>query len=216
MSIQTVSRIERGHLATLTVQVLRVVARAVEVRLELHPWSRHGDLARLATADHAALVEMIVRDMTALGWQVRPEVSFSERGERGFVDILAWHPATRSLLVIEVKTAIVDVGETVGILDRKQRLAVDMAARFGWTPASVSSALIVRDGRTNRRRIAEHSAIFGSVLPADGRRFRAWLRHPAGAIDAVAFWSDSPPGATRQRQGGVRRVRPVGRRSVAI
>lgn len=33
-----------------------------------------------------------------------PEVSFSIYGQRGVIDILAWHAATRSLLVIELKT----------------------------------------------------------------------------------------------------------------
>ena len=207
VSSQTVSRIERGHLATLTIQVARAVARALEIRLELAPWSRHGDLARLATADHADLVELILPELTALGWHVRAEVSFSERGERGFVDILAWHAPARTLLVVEVKTAIVDVGEIVGILDRKQRLAGRIAERFGWRPASIGTALLIRAGRTNRRRIAEHRSIFGSALPADGRRLRAWLRHPDGPIEAVAFWSDSRPGAPGQRRTSVRRVR---------
>ena len=43
-----------------------------------------------------------------------PEVSFSIYGERGVIDILAWHPGRRALLIIELKTDIVDVNELVG------------------------------------------------------------------------------------------------------
>ena len=211
VSGQTVSRVERGHLETFSVRTLRAIGGVLEIRLQLAPWSRHGDLSRFATADHAALVEAVVRTLDALDWEARAELSFSEYGERGFIDILAWHASTRTLLVIEVKTRIVDIGETVGILDRKVRLAAGIAARFGWVPSHVACVLIVREDRTNRRRIDEHRATFASLLPAGTRRFWAWLRQPEGPLGAVAFWSasrsnssDSHRGATRQRRGAPR------------
>jgi hypothetical protein len=66
------------------------------------------------------------------GWSIAPEVSFSIWGERGLIDILAWHAPTRSLLVIELKTAIVDVSGLVGTVDRKRRLAPEIARSRGW------------------------------------------------------------------------------------
>ena len=39
-------------------------------------------------------------------WVTAAEVSFSEHGERGSIDVLAGHPDTRSLLVIEVKASL--------------------------------------------------------------------------------------------------------------
>ena len=205
VSAQTVSRIERGHVETFSLRALRAVARALEVRLTLAPWSRHGDLHRFATADHADLVEDVVRELVGLGWVSRAEVSFSEFGERGFVDVLAWHPPTATLLVSEVKTAIVDVGEVIGILDRKRRLATRIAGRFGWEPVAIGTALIVREGRTNRRRLAQHRSTFASALPAGSRAFRAWLRSPHGPSAAVAMWPDSHPRAIGRRRVGARR-----------
>jgi transcriptional regulator with XRE-family HTH domain len=208
VSDATVSRIERGHLDELTLRVIRRVARALEIRMDLAPWSRGGDLHRFATAGHAELVESVLRTLLTLGWEARTEVSFSHAGERGFVDILAWHAETRTLLVIEIKTEIVDVGETLGTLDRKRRLASRIAAGFGWMPAGVSTALIALDTRTNRRRIRAHDASFRSLLPADGRRLRAFLRNPSiGMVGAAAFWTNRHPGSVRQRRGGTRRVR---------
>jgi hypothetical protein len=72
------------------------------------------------------------------GWSVVAEVSFAIYGERGVVDLLAWHEATDSLVVIELKTAIVDIDEILGTLDRKRRLAVRIAAERGWKARSVS------------------------------------------------------------------------------
>ena len=66
------------------------------------------------------------------GWTFASEVSFSIWGERGVIDILAWHEPSRSLLVIELKTALVDVNELVGNMDRKRRLAAVVARERGW------------------------------------------------------------------------------------
>ena len=54
-------------------------------------------------------------------WIARPEVSFSIYGERGVIDLLAWHAATRSLLVVELKTELIDLQDLVSVLDRKRR-----------------------------------------------------------------------------------------------
>lgn len=207
VSDQTVSRIERGHFEALSLRAIRAVGRVLEIRVALAPWSRRGDVFRFATADHAALVEDVIRVLTSLDWEARAEVSFNDRGERGYIDILAWHAATRTLLVIEVKTEIVEVGETVGVLDRKRRLAELAGRPYGWRPAVVSVALIVADGSTARRRVAAHAATFRSLLPADGRRLRGYLARPVGAIAALGFWSLRHPGSVSRVGRGARRVR---------
>ncbi len=51
-------------------------------------------------------------------WLAQPEVSFAIYGERGVIDILAFHPRSRALLVIELKTGIVDVQALIGTVDR--------------------------------------------------------------------------------------------------
>src|SRR5262245_4042767 len=163
VSDQTISRIERGRLEEVNVGILRRVARALEARFEVSVWTRSGDIERLADHRHAGLVEAVTTTLVDCDWIARPEVSFSLAGERGLIDILAWHQATRSLLVIEVKTEIVDVGELLGTLDRKRRLAPEVARRLGWDPAAYGTALIVDDSTTNHRRIREHGATFGSV-----------------------------------------------------
>src|SRR5215211_7706863 len=152
VSDQTISRIERGHLASLSVAMLRRVARVLEARLDLRLWTRAGEVERLASALHADLVESLLAALRADGWVVRPEVSFNLDGERGLVDIVGWHPTTRSSLLIEVKTEIVDVGEVVGTFDRKRRLAPRIARMLQFDPESISAALVVADTRTNHRR----------------------------------------------------------------
>ena len=117
---------------------------------------------------------------TMPGWTIVPEVSFSIYGERGVIDILAWHAATRCLLVIELKTLIVDVQALVGDVDRKRRLARRIARERGWDAASVSSWVIVVRDATNERRVAAHRTMLRAALPTDGRAMRGWLLSPEG------------------------------------
>lgn len=212
VSDQTVSRIERGHLDSLSVNAIRRVMRVLEARLDLTIRSRSGDIERVASSVHSALVETMIAALREAGWTARPEVSFSVAGERGLIDIVAWHASTRSLLLIEIKTEIVDVGEALGTFDRKRRLALVIARQLELDPASTSAALVVADTRTNHRRVQEHAATFGGTLPDSGQRFRAFVARPAGSVEALAFWPIRHPGSVRPLAGGVRRVRRPSKR----
>lgn len=216
VSDATISRLERGHLGSMSLDVLRRVAAALEIRVELLPRSRAADLDRLVGARHAALAEAVLERFRALpGWSVRPEVSFNVFGDRGVVDLLAWHAEQRALLVIELKTEIVDVGELLGVLDRKRRLGREIGEPLGWKAVTVSAWLIVGEGMTNRRRVAAHAATFRAALPHDGRGVRSWLGQPVGELRALTYVPDRRPGNVRSGFATPRRVRtrpPTGSR----
>ena len=209
VSQATVSRIERGHLTAVQIATIRSVAGALEVRSELVGRWRGGDLDRLVGARHSALHDAVARSLaTRPGWTFQPEVSFSVWGERGIVDILAFHPRRRTLLVIELKTAIVDVNELVGTLDRKIRLAPEIAAKRGWPvphDVVVSAWVIVAEGRTNRRRVQAHAAMLRAALPDDGRSVAGWLDRPRRALRCLSFWPREPSGSGRRARPALRR-----------
>ena len=190
ISQTTISRVERGHFGDLSHATLRQVAASLDVRLELVPRWRGGDLDRLLNAGHSALHESISRAFAQRpGWEARPEVSFGIYGERGIVDVLVWHAARRALLVVELKTEIVDVNELMGTIDRKRRLAPTIARDLGWTPEGVSVWVVVAEGRTNRRRIAEHRTVLRTAFPVDGAAMNEWLDAPSAPIAALSKWS---------------------------
>ncbi len=211
LSPATISRIERGHIDSLSLKTLRAVAAHLDIRLDLVPRWRGGDLDRLLNSRHSWLHELVARDFGGRGgWIFRPEVSFSEFGERGVVDILAFHPGRRALLVIELKTDIADVNDLVGTIDRKERLARKVAAKLGWTvppDATVSAWIIVAPGRTNRRRVQAHGAMLRAAFPADGRAIKGWLDVPDRAIRCLSFWPDSHARNVGSVSGPIRRVR---------
>lgn len=186
-----VSRIERGHIGSMRLDDVRRVAAALDIRIDLYARWRAGDLDRLLNARHSELHELVARWFAdeLPEWVLAPEVSFSIYGERGVIDILAWHERSGSLLVIELKTTIADVNELLGTMDRKKRLATQVAGERGWQPKAVSTWLIVADTRTNRRRLDAHMAVIRNAMPDGTWAIRRWLRRPRETLAAVTVWA---------------------------
>lgn len=179
--------VEAGRLERVSSRAVRKVAAALDLRLGWDVGFRGAELARLRDQDHAGLGEIVSRLLERLGWIILPEVSFNHFGERGRIDLLAYQAATRTLLIIELKTVIVDVQATLGAISIKERVAPHVVQDLGWHPAVIASALVVRSGTTNRRRLAEHARLFAQFT-LRGRAASTWLRRPTGAPDGLLLW----------------------------
>jgi len=127
------------------------------------------------------------------GWTVYVEVSFSEFGERGSIDVLAVRPKDGLAIVCEVKSTLGSLEETNRTLDLKVRLAPTIIfKRLGWRPSTVSRLLIVPSTNSIRRGIADHAATMEAIYPTRGRGVRAWLRRPDSALSGIWFVSVGP------------------------
>ena len=188
LSRGVIARIEQGHAANVTVETLDRAARPLGARVVCRlSWNGEA-LDRLLDADHASIVEQVVRTLRDAGWLVATEVSFNVYGERGSIDILAFHSASRALLVVEVKSVVPDVQATLVTLDRKERLAPEIARERGWDTTVVGKLLVLRDDRTARRRINQHSSIFRTVFPDRIAPIRAWIRSPDARRPLRGLW----------------------------
>jgi len=211
VSQQAVSRIERGRVERVAVERLERVAAALDARLVVRLAWRGGELDRLMDERHAALVEAAVARLTRFGWDSAVEVSYSEFGERGSIDILGWFAVRRVLLVIEVKSTLTSLEETNRRHDQKVRLAGRTARkRFGWQPLVVARVLVLPDEATARRRVARHVQTFGSLLPTRGRAVIEWLRQPTGAMSGILFLPSTQRVSTRRSGAPGVRVRRIG------
>ncbi len=202
-----VSRLERGHIESMKVDKVRRLAAALDAELILTLRWRGGEIDRLIDEGHATIVGWIVGVLVATGWDVQAEVSYSVRGERGSIDVLAWHAPTRTLLVIEVKTELTSLEATLRKHDAKQRLAAEVAGdRFGWhDPAAVCRLLVLPALTTPRRHVVKHAAVLDRAYRLRGPAAREWLRAPNGSVSALLF-APLTHGA-RGRRGGVSRRR---------
>ncbi|MET0772685.1 MAG: hypothetical protein ABWZ82_06355 [Candidatus Limnocylindrales bacterium] len=202
--------IEAGRLSRVRVADLRGVAGGLGIRLTLDMRWQGADLDRLLAAGHARMYEMIADQFRALpDWVAVPEVSFAVFGERGVIDVVTWHAPSRSLLIVELKTALGDPQALVATMDRRVRLASRIVADRGWQPRSVGGWVVFADTRTNRRRVGEHRGLLRARFPSGGRDVRAWLRAPVGVMMGLSFLPDVAVRDLTRRAATPRRIRPT-------
>jgi transcriptional regulator with XRE-family HTH domain len=212
VSQQVVSLLETGGLGGLSLKTARGIASAMGAELVVTVRWRGPELDRMRDEGHAALVAVIATILRAEGWLTAAEVTYSEYGERGSIDLLAFHPGTRILLVVEVKTELVSVEETLRRHDAKVRLAGRIARqRFGWISVATCPMLAITDTRTARRRIERHDGVFGRTYPIRGPAARGWLRKPSPGAGLLLFLTGTSQGGGSQDPGSSRRVRTARR-----
>jgi len=188
---EAISELERGIVSRASLADLRRLGATLGADIDVRVRWRGEQLDRLLDEAHAATAASLIERLARLGWEPQPEVSFSIWGERGSIDVLAWHPATRTLLVVELKSVIPDIQATLHDLDRKTRLAPEAAARFGWRPVTVGRLLVVAESPTSRGRVRRSSVVLDAALPDRGPRVRDWLRAPSGPMRGLLFLSNA-------------------------
>jgi Predicted transcriptional regulators len=199
VSRSVIGRIEGGQADRVAVHTLTRVATVLGARVDVRLlWHGEG-LDRLLDARHATLVERVLDLLALHAWTSATEVSFNIRGERGSVDILAFHAPTGALLVVEVKSVVPDMQAMLVALDRKGRLGGEIARGRGWSAASVTRLLVLPDDRTARRRVEALATTFRSALPARTVEVRRWISQPDGARHGILFLTDDHQAGTRHR-----------------
>jgi transcriptional regulator with XRE-family HTH domain len=154
-----VSSLERGHLDGVAMGTLRRVLAALDARVEVGVRWRGGALDRLLDERHASLVGRVVEQLQSAGWVVRVEASYAHYGERGSVDVLAFHPASRTLLIVEGKTELASIEATLWKVDEKVRLARILANGAGWEARMAARLLVLPSTTTARRAVKRHGVI---------------------------------------------------------
>ena len=204
VSQRWVSELELGRLDRVSLRVVEEVCRALDIAVRLDVRWRGGELDRLLDRDHAAIVERVVDVLRRHGWQVRLEYGFNHYGDRGSVDVLAWHAATRTLLIIEVKTRLTDLQELLASLARKLRIVPGLVAAEGWDARRSVHMLVVLGTSTNRRVVEQHQETFDVSFPDRTRRVHEWLASPTTPFRGLWFIA---PSVVARRGRGTRRCR---------
>jgi transcriptional regulator with XRE-family HTH domain len=207
VSRRAVSMLERGRALGLRLRTIDAIFRALGARLDVRAMWNGPELDRLLDAAHAAIGASVKRRLERWGWVVRVELSYSRYGERGRIDLVAWHPATGILVVIEIKTDLVDVQDLLGSLDAKARLARHAVERFGWDVRAVVPAIVFLDDRTIRNRVARVDTLF-DAFSLRGRAAMSWMRNPTAAPSGL-LWFTAGPADVPSRSPAPRVRRPA-------
>lgn len=204
-------RIEVSQLAGVTIGSLDGVISALQAELVVEVRWHGAGLDSLIDRAHAALVTAVAERLQRAGWITQAEVSFNHYGDRGRCDLVAWRPADRVLLIVEVKTRLGNLQEMLGSQDVKTRLGREIAEQLGLgPPRHVAPALVLVEHGGNRRLIRTYEALFRRYA-VRGRRALAWLRRPESPL-AGLLWFEPPP---HSGQGGTKRPRGPSQRPPA-
>ncbi|MEP7359962.1 MAG: hypothetical protein ABI744_00150 [Chloroflexota bacterium] len=200
--------LECHRLSKLTVDEIDRCFEALDARLDLAIRYHGAAVDRLLDEGHAALVAQFVRLLTRLGWETRVEVTFNNYGERGSIDIVAWHRGRRALLVVEVKSELSSLEGTLRPFDIKCRLAPRVVReQFGWEPSTVGWVLLLPEDRTARRNVERHRDVLDQKLPRRSRALHRWLRDPEGNVAGIWFLTNGGSADAKRNPSAIQRVR---------
>jgi transcriptional regulator with XRE-family HTH domain len=206
-----VSAIERG-VANPTMDVVERLLRALGLEVDLSVRSPNiiGD-RRIRDTVHARCSAYVQRRLAAAGWSVEREVEIVHARSHGWIDVLAFDARTGTLLVIEIKTRLDDLGAIERQLGWYTRSASDIARRFDWRPRRVIPWLLVLASDESDARLRRDTELIRQAFPV---RAGAML---AVATDSSAAWPGNRGIALidprSRRQAWLQRSRIDGRRS---
>ncbi len=207
-SQQTVSDVECGRFGGISIDTYCRIAAVLDADVQLAPRWRGPKLDRILDKRHAFLQNRTAQLLASIGWEVATEVPFNRYGDRGSVDILGWRADSRVLLIVEIKSEIASLEETLRVLNMK-RCVVPIAVRTerGWDAAAVATVLVLPDSSTHRDLVRRHAALVSASLPKRGWDVRHWLAEPVGDLSGVMFLRDTGEGGAMRNVSPTRRVR---------
>jgi transcriptional regulator with XRE-family HTH domain len=191
----------RSAVSQQAISTLERLTAALGARLEIRTLWQGEHLDRLLDRRHAELVETVGRCLVAAGWEIAVEATYSVNGERGSIDLLAFHRAWSHLLVVEVKSVVPDIQAMLAGLDRKHRLGPAIAHARQLQPRMTSRLLVLPADRTAWRRVASHRSTFGAALPMRTLEVRRWFIQPDRPAAGLLFVPVTRQAGARQRIG---------------
>jgi transcriptional regulator with XRE-family HTH domain len=213
LSQPQVSAVEAGRLDGLTFRTAARLLEAMGARLAVTVDAPYlGDRPLQRDAAHARCVGHVVRRLTAAGWLIASEVEVGGDRSRGWIDVLAFHPPTGLVLVIEIKTELRDLGQIERTLGWYEREAWAAARRQGWRPRRVFGVLLLLATEANEDRVRSNRDALATGFP-----------HRAAALTATVASGVSPDGGRAlalidprsKRRQWLRPARIDGRRSAS-
>jgi transcriptional regulator with XRE-family HTH domain len=176
----TICRLESDGTASIGLDVVERILEALGLRVSLSVNGRHlDDRRRQRDGVHARVNGFVARRLERWSWLTATEVRLGGDVPRGWIDLLAYREADRSLLIEETKTDLPDMGALQRSLGFYEREAWDAAQRLGWRPIRLSVLVVTLDSATVARRLADNRDLVGLAFPTRIADVVAWLEDPS-------------------------------------
>lgn len=207
-----IAKVERGR-ANPTLGVVERMAQALQLETELvlRPPLVVGD-RRQRDIVHARCSGYVDRRLRGAGWLTSREVEIVHARSHGWIDLVAFDPRTGTLLIIEIKTRLDDLGAVERHLGWYERSAFDAARRLGWRPRRTTSWLLVLASEEVETAIRMNKEVISRAFPIRARAIASWLTESGRSSGGRAIALVDP--VSRRREWLIR-SRVDGRRSAA-
>jgi transcriptional regulator with XRE-family HTH domain len=174
-----VSRLERGVAQPLDMLVVDRVLAALGFRASLDIDGRHlGDRRRQREPVHARMNGFLASNLARRTFRTALEVPIGDESPRGWIDLPAFRPLDRALIVNETKGELPDVGAFQRSLAFYERNAREVANRLGWRPTRVIVLGTMLDSATVATRLAENRELIERAFPSPVDRLLEWVDDP--------------------------------------
>lgn len=191
----TISKLERGDGATLSVAAWQRIAIVLELPLDL----RLGRDSRAEPIDagHLAIQELVLRLGRSIGYGRTFELPTKPSDPSLSTDVGLVDHGRRRLVLIECINSFADIGAATRSWDRKRQEAAGLAISIGdGEPYSVHSCWVIRSTRRNRELVARYPETFAARFTGSSRAWVAALTvGTAPPAKPALVWCDVP--ATR-------------------
>jgi transcriptional regulator with XRE-family HTH domain len=176
----SISRIEHGLADVLDVLVVERILDALGMHAALQVEGRHlGDRRRQREPVHARMNGFVAGQLARRGFLPALEVEVGAGPVRGWIDLLAYRPADRALIVEETKGDLPDVGAFQRSLAFYAREARAAANRLGWKPTRVVVLAAMLDSVAMGRRLLDNRELLTRAFPSPVDRLLAWIDDPS-------------------------------------
>jgi len=138
---------------------------------------------------HARCSGHVERRLRIGGWMTAREVELTQGRSHGWIDLIAFNPVSQTLLVIEIKTRLDDLGSVERQLGWYARSAGDAARRLGWHFRRVVSWLLVLASDEVETVIRANRDLLGRAFPLRAPAMLEWLSkgHPVDLHHGLAM-----------------------------
>lgn len=168
----TISDLERGHGASLSVDLWQRVFAALDRHLVLD--ASRDAAEEPADAGHLAIQELVLRLGRAAGYRGSFEVPTKPADPTRSTDVGLRDDRRRLLVLVECWNIFGDIGAAARGSARKQAEAEAAAVAFGGeVPLRVATCWVVRATRRNRELIARYPEAFSARFPGSSH---GWMR----------------------------------------
>lgn len=179
-----IAAIERGRAnPSLDVIVRLAGALGLELDFALRSPIIVGD-RRQRDLVHARCSGYIDRRLRSAGWETDREVAIIDGRWRGWIDLLAFDRRTGTLIVIEIKTVIDDVGAVERQLGWYERSARRVALERGWRPRRIVTWLLVLSSEQNEQALTQNGDVFERAFPVRSPSMAALVEGPGSVWPA--------------------------------